>query len=277
MGVDISKIYPSVTRWAFLMDKAWKDKGFHPPEMTPFALSMIHKESLGNPGAHNERENAIGIGQQWAWVGKKKYHPGEPPYTHPDGKINGYKVSWNPVDQTKAIAGVVGDHMKKRTNGHLPSAWLAYASGGGTFGKFVRGDRDHPRVAYNEALIKLHDMYSAWYDGWVKAGRPVHRESVKSGEGKSFSVTLADHDVPLGDKLENPFDGKWHWRGSDRETGPVAGGGGKSASGLSGKLPALAGWGIFPTVAVTGGLTAAGLWLWSRVKKKGKTGRRRKR
>ncbi len=237
----MSAINPDVTRWAHLIEQEALRAGLDPREITSLALAIISKESSGQPGARNKGSNAVGLGQQFAWY--KKGHPraGEryfgagpkkgpftAPWTSKDAEfMPGLPVTWDPRDQIRAIIQGLNHYLKSasRTNGDLDSAQLAYAAGGGGLRDFISGD-DTGHAArfvanYVPDLIKRHQAYSAWYAGWAKAGRPITTATVASGEGTRFTVTVARHDVPLGEPLDSPFDGNFSWNGKSRKAGPV--------------------------------------------------------
>lgn len=237
----MSTINPNVTRWAYLLDQEALSAGLEPAEVVPLALAIISKESQGLPDARNPDSNAVGLGQQFAWYKKPSPRAGEryfgagpkggpftPPWTSREAEfMPGLPVTWDPRDQVRAIIQGLNHYLKSasRTNGDLDSAWLAYAAGGGNLLKFILGADDNhaARFASNYApdLIKRTEAYSAWYAGWARAGRPTTTATVASGEGTRFTVTVARHDVPLGEPLDSPFDGNFHWGGKSRKAGPV--------------------------------------------------------
>lgn len=230
-----------VTRWAHLLDQAALDAGLEPASIVPLALGIISKESSGQPGARNGGSNAIGLGQQFAWYKKPSPRAGEryfgagpkggpftAPWTSSEAEfMPGLPVTWDPRDQIRAIIQGLNHYLKStsRAAGDLDSAWLGYAAGGGNLQKFVNGDDGNhaARFAANYApsLIARTELYSAWYAGWAKAGRPITTATVTSGEGTRFTVTVARHDVPMGEPLDSPFDGNFQWGGKSRKAGPV--------------------------------------------------------
>lgn len=220
---------PDVTRWAHLIEQEALRAGLDPREITPLALGIISKESQGKPSARNAGSNTIGLGQQLAYVDNAPFRAKTAPFTHPRGVIGGFKVSWDPHDQIRALVGLLAHYLKggSRADGDLDSAWLGYASGPGAASMFVKGDPKTPPYVtkhvetYAPELAKRTTAYSAWYAGWARSGRPLTTATVASGEGTRFTVTVAKHEVPLGSPLDSPFDGNFQWGGTKRRGGPV--------------------------------------------------------
>jgi hypothetical protein len=270
-------VHPNVTRWAPHVEAAWEELGRHAPSYVPLTLGQIHKESLGNPAARNKSSNAIGLGQQFIYIDGKHYRPKSPPWTHPDGAIMGFPVTWDPEDQIMATAGLVNHHLKRNTDGHLPTAAWAYASGPGNVQKVLDGESgkpgfEDPQVAlthlntYLPNLSKKWDDYSAWYTGWIKAGRPRSFGSVKSGDGKTYRYNFAKHDVRQGPRMRSPFDGQIIWRGQQAELGPNGPSGGVDPKTLkpTGLLSGLrTGRGTTIVVSVVAGLAVGGSVLYA--------------
>jgi len=248
------------TRWAALAEEKAQAAGLDPRAWVPLMLAVISLESGGDPAARNP-SNALGLGQQFAWVNGSRWTG--PPAVHPDGKILTWRVSWSPDDQLAAMAGLFA-HYSKKTGGHRASAWAAYASGAGNLAKLVKGQDVPPVVTrhievYAPKLMAAHDAYSRWYSGWIASGRPAARGAVRSGDGKDYAVELAlDSGVHLGPVLINPFDGTLRYGGITRTIGPRSSTAGVSPTSLA-TAPATSNvlWGVLAAVA------SLGLWwLW---------------
>lgn len=245
-----------VVRWAALADEKATGAGLDPRAWVPLMLAIISLESGGDPAARNP-SNALGLGQQFAWVNGARWTG--PPAVHPDGKILSWRVSWDPSDQLAAMAGLFY-HYSKKTSGHRASTWAAYASGPGNLAKLVKGQDVPPVVTrhvevYAPRLMMAHDAYSRWYSGWVASGRPTARETVRSGDGKGYSVELAvDSGVHLGPVLANPFDGTLRYGGTVRTIGPRSSTAGVSPTNLATTAPATSNllWGVLAAVASLG-------------------------
>lgn len=192
---------PDVTRWASLLTEQAKSLGLDPNERVPLALAQMHKESRGNPGVRNKKSNAIGLGQQIAFVGNKAFRPSSSPYVHPDGKNAGFAVSWDPQDQTRALLGIV-EHHRKVNRANLLGAWWGYASGAKNVDRYLTDDPETPDVVrvhreqYLPHLVELADVYGEWYAGWVAKGAPSTRKTLdyKTPDGeRSYVGELATH------------------------------------------------------------------------------------
>jgi len=250
-----------VARWAALAEEKAQAAGLDPRAWAPLMLAIISLESGGDPAARHAGSNAIGLGQQIAWVDGEPWR--QQPYVHPRGKILSFPITWSPDDQLAAMAGLFA-HYSKKTGGHRASTWAAYASGPGNLAKLVKGQDVPPVVTrhievYAPKLMAAHDAYSRWYSGWIASGRPTAHDAVRSGDGKDYAVELAlDSGVHLGPALINPFDGTLRYGGITRTIGPRSSTAGVSPTGLA-AAPATSNvlWGVLAAVA------SLGLWwLW---------------
>ncbi len=232
---------PNVTRWAYHILKAAQASGVGADLVDDLAVAMLcmtHKESRGIYNLTNKTSTkAFGPMQQLPDFYGEKW----------EAATDGGKHS--PDTHFRLSADVLEDHLRK-TGGYMPTASFAYGSGGGGVAAWIEQgvpvpiikgpdgkDRELKYIAthleYYDLLYRnLWGPYSAWFAGWVKAGKPLYVSEVEVGPTKSdkAQVTLADHGSPehKADPMPNPYDGKHRWNGKERLYEPAKAGGGKN-------------------------------------------------
>jgi hypothetical protein len=231
---------PNVTRWAYHITKAALASGVPSDQVDDLAAAMLcmtHKESRGLYNLTSKaKTKAFGPMQQLPEFYQKLW----------DAASDGGKHS--PDTHFRLAADVLEDNLKS-AGGYLPSACMAYGSGGGGVAAWIEQGVPAPIIKgkdgkertlayvgthldyYDKMFRDLWGPYSAWYAGWVAAGKPLYVADVEVGPKKSdmAQVTLADHGAPehKGSPMPNPYDGKHRWKGKERLYEPAVAGGGK--------------------------------------------------
>lgn len=252
---------PNVCRWAGPLLTLALAEGVSPSDVDTFvaaALCQIHKESLGDPEATNKKSGAWGLTQQMPGWWKKRWAE------QSGGKGN---LSWHLTLYIRAMQGFL-----KQTGGYLPTAGLCWASGARAAQVWAEGagnddgtnvldpvqkgkdgkPKSYPWLSkhlpyFHYVYTELFPAYSAWFAGWISAGKPTQVANLTVAGHTNTNVPFAKADIAPGSPLASPYDGKHRFKGSARLYQPaVAGVGGDVDAALlraSDFPPELAGWG----------------------------------
>jgi hypothetical protein len=253
---------PAVCRWAGPLLALAAQEGIPASELDTFvsaALCQIHKESQGDPTATNPRSGAWGLTQQMPGWWKKRWAE------QPGGKGN---LAWHLTLYVRAMQSFL-----RQTGGYLPTAGLCWASGARAVQVWVQGaghqdgtgvvdpvqkDKDGNPKRYDylakhlpyfhHVYGELYPAYSAWFAGWVGAGKPTAAASLVVAGHNNTSIPFARTDgISPASPLASPYDGRHRFKGTARLFEPaVAGVGGDVDAALlraSDFAPDLSTWG----------------------------------
>jgi hypothetical protein len=254
-------VIPDVCRWAGPLLTLALAEGVSPSEVDTFvaaALCQIHKESQGKPEATNPGSGAWGLTQQLPGFFKAQWAKER------GGKGN---VGWHLLIYVRAMQGFL-----RQTGGYLPTAGLCWASGARAAQVWAEGhgnddgsgvldpvkkDKTGKPKSYrwlskhlpyfHYVYTELFPIYSAWFAGWVAAGKPTATASITVAGHVNTGVPFAKTDIAPGSPLASPYDGRHRFKGASRLYQPaVAGVGGDVDAALlraSDFPPELATWG----------------------------------